>query len=245
MFRVYGGMLFEEEAHYERLRKSAEGTRIELPDLADTATKLRELVKLNEVADGTVYVQVTRGEAPRNHLFPLRAAPVTMAYCTSTPRPIAAMEQGIHTVTTPDIRWLRCDLKTLNLLPNALFKQYALDHDASDVIFHRDGIVTECSASNLFIVQGGALVTHPANHLILKGVTRDVVIRIAREAGIPALERPFSLHELAQAEEAFVTGTTVEITPVISIDGRPVGSDGPGLLTRKLQQLFYQRIGNL
>ncbi|MGF9916094.1 D-amino-acid transaminase [Paenibacillus ehimensis] len=245
VFRVYGGKLFEAEAHFHRLERTAAAVRIDLPAASSELKKqLEQLIAANSLVEGTVYLQITRGAAPRNHMFPAQAERVLMAYTTELKRPVHTMQQGISVVTMEDIRWLRCDLKTLNLLPNTLAKQYALDQGADDVVLHRSGLVTECSASNVMIVKEGAVITHPADNLILHGITRAVALRLARELGIPVAETPFTLDDLRQAEEAFVTGTTIEVTPVISVDGIPVASGSPGPVTRRLQQAFEQAISS-
>ncbi|MFN0223385.1 MULTISPECIES: D-amino-acid transaminase [Paenibacillus] len=243
VFRVYGGQLYEADAHYDRLVRTAEAIQMSLPmSKSELLGGLNELVTRNQVQEGTVYLQLTRGIAPRAHSFPQDAEPVLMAYASELKRPLAAMEKGIRTVTMDDIRWLRCDLKTLNLLANTMAKQHALSQGADDVILHRSGTVTECSASNAAIVQDGRIVTHPANHLILHGITRMVVLRLAAELGIPVDERPFTLDELRAADEVFITGTTVEVTPVIAIDGQPVAGGLPGPVTRRLQDAFAQTL---
>ncbi|WP_123040996.1 D-amino-acid transaminase [Cohnella candidum] len=243
VFRVYGGALFEADAHLARLQASADGIRIRLPhDLETLKSRLEELVRRNGLQEGTVYLQVTRGTAPRAHLFPPAAEPVTLAYCTEVKRPLAAMQAGCAAVTAEDIRWLHCNYKTLNLLANVLAKQDAADRGAADAILHRGGIVTESSASNVMIVSDGKLVTHPANNLILHGITRAVVLRLAHASAIPVEERPFTLAELRAADEAFLTGTTIEILPVISVDGSPVGAGKPGPVTRQLQEQFERAI---
>ncbi|WP_276352080.1 D-amino-acid transaminase [Cohnella caldifontis] len=245
VFRVYGGRLFEAEAHLARLRRSAAGVRLPLPHADEEWLRnLNELVRLNSLQEGTVYLQITRGTAPRNHLFPPQAEPVVMAYCTDVKRPLSAMEAGYAAITLPDTRWLHCDYKTLNLLANVLAKQAAADRGAADAILHRDGTVTESSASNVMIVKDGRLVTHPANHLILHGVTRAVVLRLAAQTEIPAEERPFALEELFAADEVLLTGTTIEVMPVISVDGKPIGSGRPGPITRRLQREFEDLISS-
>ena len=244
VFRVYGGRMFEPEAHYRRLERNAAALKLRLPfPIAQLDAKLRELLLRESVRDGTVYVQITRGVAPRAHAFPRDAEPVLIAYCTEVARPLAAIRNGIKTVTAPDIRWLRCDIKTINLLPNVMAKQEALERGADDAIFHRDGVVTECTAANLMMVRGGVIYTHPANHLILHGVTRSVVLELARAVGVPVREQTFTLDELARADELFATGTTAEITPILEVDGRPVGDGRPGPVTRKLQDAFERRVG--
>lgn len=239
VFRVYGGRLFEPGLHLERLKRSAAGIRMELPyDEEGWRRNLDELITRSLLKEGTVYLQITRGTAPRNHLFPKEAEPVVMAYSHEVARPAAAMEAGVAAITLEDTRWLHCDYKTLNLLANVIAKQTAADRGAADAILHRGGIVTESSASNVMIVSGGRLITHPANHLILHGVTRAVVLKLAAQAEIPVLEQAFTVDELLEADEVLLTGTTIEITPVVRVDDRPIGSGIPGPLTRRLQREF-------
>lgn len=239
VFRVYHGKLYEEDAHMERLRRTASAVRIELPfSIEKIGQILTQLIEQNGLNEGTVYMQITRGEAQRAHPFPAQTEPILLAYCTEVRRPIATIHTGIHAITMEDIRWLRCDLKTLNLLPNVMAKQAAIDQGVQEVVLHRSGTVTECSASNLMIIKGGVLYTHPANHLILHGVTRAVVLRLARSLEITVKEEPFSTEQLLQADEAFITGTTVEITPILQVDGKSIGNGEPGPLTRTLQNEF-------
>lgn len=263
VFRIYNGILFEKEAHLARLMRSAQEVRIPLPcSLAEIEERLERLVALNGMNEGTLYMQITRGEAKRAHPFPVNTTPVLMGYCNEVLRPITSMKDGITAVTLPDIRWLRCDIKSLNLLPNVLAKQEAIDLGCEEAILHRNGIVTECSASNIMIVQNGTIYTHPANHYILHGITRAVILKLAQKEGIQVEQRPFTLEELHAADEAFICGTTVEITPIISIDNQAVGqqwdklaiddSDSasdqahvsqPGVITRALQSALSRYIG--
>lgn len=243
VFRVYNGRLYEAAAHFERWERSAADLRIPLPAPSEELTRrLEELIRINSLSEGTVYMQVTRGAAPRSHPFPADTNPILMAYTTEARRPLNTMKEGITTVTMEDIRWLRCDLKTLNLLPNVMAKQHAIDQGAGDVILHRNNTVTECSASNIMIVKDGVITTHPANHLILHGITRAVVLRLSHGLGLSVKEIPFTLDELRAANEVFITGTTVEVTPVISIDGAPVADGKPGPNTRKLQHEFEKTL---
>lgn len=244
VFRIYGGQLFEVERHMQRLERSAAEIRLALPyDRSQIENIMDRLVAESKLTTGILYMQVTRGAAIRTHAFPENGQGIMLAYCSEAERPLQAMSEGIQAITTDDIRWLRCDLKTLNLLPNVLAKQKAVDHGVDEVILHRNGNVTECSASNLMIVKDGVLMTHPANHLILHGVTRAVVLDLARQADLDISEAPYTLEQLRTADEAFITGTTAEITPIIQIDGEPVGSGKPGTITRKLQHLFDQYAG--
>lgn len=239
VFRIYHAKLYEKDAHLARLIRSAGEVKIALPySIQEIEEKLEKLVELTGTVEGTLYVQITRGEAQRAHPFPSGSLPVMYASCTDAPRPISTIHSGITAITLDDIRWLRCDIKTLNLLPNVLAKQTAIEHGVGEVILHRSGIVTECSASNVMMVKDGKIFTHPANHLILHGITRAVVLRLAGKLGLEVLEQPFTVQELAQADEVFITGTTVEITPITYIDGKPVKQGVPGPITRQLQEQF-------
>lgn len=244
VFRIYNGGLFEADAHLARLRRSAEEVRLALPYPLETIREMLEsLCAAERVTEGMLYMQITRGEAPRTHTIPADLVPNLIAWCKPLPRPLAERERGIRAVTVEDIRWLRCDIKSLNLLPNTLAKQQAADRGADEAVFVRDGIVTECSASNLMIVKNGELWTHPANHLILHGVTRDVVLRLSARLAVPVREQPFDVDTLKGADEAFITGTTVEIMPVVRIDDTPIGTGRPGPVTLKLQAAFDQYAG--
>lgn len=240
VFRVYNGRIFEKEAHYARLERSAREIGLRLPyPIRKLDLLLEELLVKERHPNCTVYLQITRGAAPRSHAFPpAETEPILLAYCTPLARPTDSMRTGISAITEPDIRWLRCDIKSLNLLGSVLLKQKAVDSGAADVILHRDGVVTECSSSNMMVVKNGAVLTHPANHLILHGITREVVLRLATQSAIRIEERPFTLDELSQADEAFLTSTTQEVMPIVRIDGKTVGSGHPGPVTRRLQDAF-------
>ncbi|OYD09856.1 D-amino-acid transaminase [Paludifilum halophilum] len=243
VIRVYEGRPFCLSEHIQRFERSAEEIRLQLPyGRKRLEGFLQELIAKNRLKDGTVYLQASRGAAPRSHPFPDGARPVIIAYTQEAPRPLQFLEQGIQATLTKDIRWLRCDIKTLNLLGAVLAKQYAVERGCQEAILHRDGRVTEGSATNVFLVKDGILYTHPANHLILHGITRAVTIEAAKEEGIPCREEAFTTDSLFRADELFVTGTTTEISPVISIDGRKVNKGTPGPITRKLQQAFEKRI---
>lgn len=245
VFRVYNGLIYEGEAHMQRLQRTAKDVHLTLPYTSEEILDmLTQLIQQNSLIEGTVYMQITRGEAPRAHPFPTAAEPILLAYCSELKRPLTTIQNGITAITHPDIRWLRCDLKTLNLLPNVLAKQAALDHGVQEVVLHREGTVTECSASNLMIVKENILYTHPANHLILHGITRAVVLRLAHALGIPVKEEAFTTEQLLGADEAFITGTTVEVTPILQVDGHAIGNGTPGSITIKLQSEFEKTFLN-
>ncbi|MDF2923960.1 MAG: dat [Paenibacillaceae bacterium] len=240
VFRIYNGRLFEVEAHLARLVRSCGEIGISLPYPADEIEGLLlRLAAADPVETGILYMQITRGCSPRNHAFPPEGTrAVLTGYCKELPRPLAKFEHGFRVITAPDIRWLRCDIKTLNLLGNVLAKQEAVSKGADEVILHRSGIVTECSSSNLMMVKNGVVRTHPANHLILHGVTRQAVLRVAGELGVEVAEAAFDLDELRTADEVFLTGTTTEVMPVVEIDGVAVKGGLPGPVTRQLHEAF-------
>jgi D-alanine transaminase len=243
VFRVYGGKIFELEAHMERLERSAGEIRMTIPvERQRLITLLTEMVQKENVAEGTIYLQVTRGSAPRSHPIPKETSPVLTAYAKSVPRPTQATQEGVKAILFPDIRWLRCDIKSLNLLGSVLCKQEAVDRGVFETILHRDGTVTEGSSTNVMMIEKGALVTHPANNLILNGITRVLVLELASKLDIPVKEETFTLERLMNADEVFFTGTTTEIAPVIQIDDHTVSGGQPGPITRKLQDALEERI---
>jgi D-alanine transaminase len=244
VFRIYQGKLYQKEAHLRRLVQSAASIQLDLPySIEEISRMVEELNRQDNVSEGTLYMQITRGIAPRAHTFPEKASPTIYAYCKQVSRPLESMRHGIRAITMDDIRWLRCDIKCLNLLPNTLAKQHAVTQGVEEAVLHRSGTVTECSASNIMIIKNNRLYTHPANHLILHGITREVVLSIANEIGLEVRESAFDTGSLYQADEVFITGTTVEITPVIEVDQKSIGNGIPGKMTMKMQQAFEQTIG--
>jgi len=244
--RVVRGRLFEWERHARRLARGLRELRIEPGLEIDVIRSLQErLVRENEMLEGqgTVYLQITRGAAPRTHHFPPAGTPATVFLSASpfTP-PNEIRGRGVAVVTYPDYRWSRCDLKTVNLLPAVMAKQFAADHDCFEAIFVREAVVTEGSHTNVFGVIGGALRTYPNSNYILPGVTRDVVIELARELSIPVSETPIYIHEIALLEECFLTGTTSDVMPVVAINSKPVGTGRPGSITMRLYEALAGRI---
>ncbi|TCS84000.1 D-alanine aminotransferase [Tepidibacillus fermentans] len=240
--RVYQGKTFRLDDHLDRFERSAKEIFMELPfSKTETKLKITQLIEMNNLQDGIVYFQVTRGVAPRTHAFPQNAKPVLTAYTKKSPRPIDQFKNGIKVVTVEDIRWLRCDIKSLNLLGNVLAKQYAHEHQAEEAIQIRDNTVTEGSSSNFYIVENGKIYTHPADHFILRGITRIVVEEIANKLGIPFIEKLFSVKDVYRADEAFISSTTAEITPVIQVNDKVIGN-GPGPIVRAIQEEFQKLI---
>jgi D-alanine transaminase len=246
--RVVRGRLFEWDRHARRLARGLRELRIDAGLDLDTIRSLQErLVKENGILDGqgTVYLQITRGAAPRTHHFPPAGTPATV-FLSASPfvPPSDVRSRGVAVTTYPDYRWSRCDLKTVNLLPAVMAKQFASDHDAFESIFVREAVVTEGSHTNVFGVIGGEVRTYPNSNYILPGITRDVVIELAHELGIPVSETPIYLHEIAILEECFLTGTTSDVMPVVSIDGKPVGNGRPGAITMRLYEALAQRLAD-
>lgn len=244
VIKVYEGELFTAEEHLHRLVESAMKIKLKIPFTQQQLLDIvRKLVHDNQIGTGHVYMQVTRGAAPRIHQFPdPTVAPVVVAYAVNNPRPVKAMGNGVAVKSVEDVRWLRCDIKSLNLLGNVMAKQEAFEAGCSEALLHRDGIVTEGSSSNLFGVKAGKIYTHPATNLILNGITRQVVLELCREQGIQVEEKSFTIDEAFEMDELFLTSTTSEVTPITSIDGRPVSSGKPGDLTVKIQKAFATRI---
>jgi D-alanine transaminase len=241
---VNGGALVDERLHMERLRRSLGELRIDFPmTMRSLSVILHETVRRNRVRDGSVYLQVSRGVAPRDFAFP--DPPVRPSVvCYAKAKPAAALERraakGIRVVTMPDIRWRRPDIKSVSLLPNALARQAAHDAGADEAwLVDDNGLVTEGAACNAWIlIEDDTLVTRPAETAILRGVTRTVLLRAIAEAQLKVVERPFSVEEAKRAKEAFITSATSIITPVIAIDGAPVAEGTPGPVAMKLRRLF-------
>src|SRR3954453_7482151 len=241
---VVAGSLLDEERHLVRLRRSLSELRI-APPMGDAALKLvmREVIRRNGVDTGIVYLQVTRGAAPRDHAFP-KAAKTTLVVTSRRTRPPAARlaEQGIAVITIPEIRWARCDIKSVALIANVLGKQQAREAGAYEAWqVDREGQVTEGTSTNAWIVTADdTVVTRVADHAILNGVTRAAILDIIQREGYRLVERPFTVAEARAAREAFLTSTTADLLPVVRIDGAPVADGKPGPLSRKLREAYFR-----
>ena len=245
---AYRGRLFRMDRHLDRMRSGLGELRIDFDP--DTLPAMHErLLDANDLGDeevSIVYVQVTRGIAPRTHAFPsgdfADTPPSVYAFAKAYHRPSReAWDRGWEAVTVPDRRWARADIKTINLLPNVLAQQTAVDHGVKDALLIKEGIAIEGSHNNFFAVKGETVITHPCTNRILHGITREVVIELCRENGICCVERPLYVEELADCSEAFFTGTTTEVRPTVEIDGEPVGDGTPGPITRRLSEAFISR----
>jgi D-alanine transaminase len=235
--RVYRGKPFRLDKHLARLEQSVKGVEIPMPEPPEKLVSV--CLKLVEgLGEAQIYMQVTRGVAPRVHAFPHEIRPTFVAYARAvTPH---APDRTYTLKTVVDDRWGRCHLKTICLLPNILGKQRAIEAKCDEGLFVRDGVVTEGTSSNAFFVRDGALYTHPSDNRILNGVTREAVLELARQQGVRVRFQPVPLAEAMSAQEAFVTGTLTEIMPAVSIDGRPVGKGTPGPVTQKLRGAYRE-----
>jgi len=226
--------------HWRRLARNLDAIEIRNPWTEPSFIEaMRALLERTAFADGIVYIQVSRGEGPRAHFYPDDMVPTTIAYSRVFRFPDAAKkERGVQLITTVDRRWKHCDVKSVNLLANALAKKEAQRAGADEVLLVDEGAVREGASSNFFAVRGGRVITHPLDEHILPGVTRDHAITVARNAGIPLDEGTVREHELGSLEEAFISSTTLGVMPVVKIDDRPIGGGVRGTLTAQLQRLF-------
>lgn len=240
---VLGGRPVDLDRHLRRLAASREGLGIAAP-MADGALRavVGEVLRRNRIRDGLVYVQVTRGRAPRGHAFPRGARP-SLIVAARPARPAAPeLMEGVAVVTAPDQRWGRCDLKTTALLANVLAKQRAAEAGAFECwMVDAEGRVTEGASSNAWIVEGGRARTRPPGTSVLAGITRAAVIEAAAAEGIPVEERAFTPAEARAADEAFLTSTSSFVVPVVEIDGEPAGGGRPGAVTRRLAAAYAAR----
>ncbi len=246
--RAIAGRLFAWEGHAERLANGLAGLRIEAGALASSATLravCERLLAENDLTTGeaTIYLQVTRGAAKRVHAFPPAGTVPTVYAVASRFVPDRTMRaNGATAITYPDLRWARCDLKTVNLLGPVLARQAAAEAGSYEAILHRDGGVTEGAATTVFVVHDGVLRTTPLSTAVLPSITRTVVLDCARGLGIPVREEVTALSALPSVDELMVVGTTTDVQPIVALDGRPIGDGRPGPVTMRLQQAFTQRL---
>ncbi|WP_100398381.1 D-amino-acid transaminase [Bacillus sp. FJAT-44742] len=237
---VYNGRPFALNEHFQRFLESAQ--KIDMP-LAAPVDKIKSLacslIEQNNLANGYVYIQMTRGVAERNHLYERDLTSFLTGF-TKEMTFSRDKHNGISLYATEDIRWLRCDIKTLNLLGNIMAKRKAADHNCEEALQHRGDVVTEGSSSNIFMVKNKDIYTHPANNFILNGITRQVVISLAGDLKYNVIEEAFSLDDIEQADEVFITSTSAEVTPVSKIQGTIESSYPVGPVAKTLQEAFYR-----
>jgi D-alanine transaminase len=246
VLRAVNGRLFATTFHNERLDRSLAGVRIELTG-GDTPARFveigKQLLRDNGLTSGeaTLYVQVTRGATTRAHYFPPPGIAPTIYISVARFTPYSDLARvGATAISHPDLRWGRCDLKTLNLLPNVLASQVAKERGAFEAMLIRDGVVTEGAKTNFFGVVNGALRTHPCDSHILPGITRSVLRDLAAAVGIALDETPIKVGEIPKLTELFLTGTTTDVMPVVKLDDKPIGGGKPGELTRRLQKVLTE-----
>ena len=245
-FAVFGGRLADAEGHFERLWRSLSELRID-PPMSEAALLivLHETIRRNRFKDGAVYLQITRGVAPRDHPIP-NPAPSPTVVVTAKPVDYAEAEakarNGIKVLTQPDNRWGRCDIKTVGLLPNALAKTAAREAGAYEAwLVDELGFVTEGASTNAWIVDAdGVLRTRDTNANILRGVTRKTLLTLASEAGIEVSQRPFTVAEARAAKEAFITAASTFVMPVVAVDGAVIGNGQPGPVSERLRALYVR-----
>ena len=241
---VHRGRLIDEDMHLERLAFSLSELEIAPPmDLRALKAVLREVLRRNGVERGILYLQVTRGVAPRNHQFPAAARPsLVITAKRLKPVPAKYLEEGVGVITLPDLRWKRCDIKTISLLPNVLGKQKAVEEGAYEAWqIDPDGNVTEGTSTNAWIVtKDRRIVTRPLGHEILPGVTRRALLDLLRAANLTLEERSFTLEEAHAAAEAFLTSSSVFLLPITKIDGKTVGEGKPGPIAKRLRELYVE-----
>ncbi len=244
VIHFYAGQPFAMQGHVERLRKSLAAVRIDIGDeLGRLPSISAKLVEQNATPDAAVYWQVTRGSAPRKHVFPAQPRPTVMviAYPTHAldpAKPVPTVKAILH----EDIRWQHCHIKSLMLLPNVLAKNAAVEAGADEAILHRGEKVTEGTSTNVFIVDRGVVYTHPADLSILGGITRTVVLDLASEMGIEVREVPPTVTQLLEAQEVFITGSTTQVAAVIAVGERTIGSGSAGDVAGRIHRAFVKRV---
>jgi D-alanine transaminase len=243
---VYGGRLFRLDKHLQRLQNSLDAVRIPKPlDTAEWVHRLSELVIHNGAGDLSLYLQITRGSAQRDHAMPDKPHPTVFAMCSPLlPVSNEICRHGVAAIILDDIRWQRCHIKATSLLPNILLRQEALDRGAAEAILIRNGLATEGAASNLFAVIDKVLVTPPTGPYLLPGITRDLILELAAANGIPHHQTDLRREDLQRADEIWLTSSTKEILPVTQLDEKPIANGHPGPLFVRMLALYqdYKRL---
>jgi D-alanine transaminase len=245
---LYDGRFIDEDLHLARLERSLREIALPMPmPLASLRMVLREVARRNRVTEGLLYMQVTRGVARRDHAFPNKPIPPALVVTVKriAPYPTNVDRWGAAAITMPDLRWARCDIKTVNLLPNCLARQAAREKGAIEAVLYDEatGMVTEGAATSFWIVdEAGTIRTRPLSDAILPGCTRAALMAELRDAGIAFEEREFSMAELRRAREAFITSATSFVKPITKIDGAPVGDGEVGPVVRKLFEIFARHV---
>jgi len=241
VIKYYDGKPFRYQDHIDRLTRSLSEVHIEFNEIELLEIVFQSLLKKNGLAnqEAGIYLQITRGSQTRIHRFPENITPTVYATAFPFASKLDQLKNGVKVITTEDIRWLRCDIKSVSLLPNVLAAQKAYEQGAVEAIFIRSGMVTEGSHSSFMAVKNGVVYTHPDSNLILPGITKKVIFEICREHNIPIVEQGVAASELAGMDEMMIVGTGSEVSPVIQIDDQMVGNGQPGQVTRFIQEKFF------
>jgi D-alanine transaminase len=244
VLRIYAGRPWLANEHFARLEHSLAAIRIGGVDLHRLRQRMIETITAASFHEATVYIQITRGAAPRAHAFPVNSVPLELLFVQPYADGYAeARLAGGKVITHADIRWGRCDIKSTNLLGNVLAIQAAKEAGCLEALLYRpDGTLTEGTHSSLFGVVAGRMRTAPKTNAILPGVTRDLVVRLATDAGVLIDERPLNRKDLPGIAELFLTGTTSEVLPIVNVDGKPVGTGKPGPVTQRLQEAYSSAV---
>ncbi|MGA9991660.1 MAG: D-amino acid aminotransferase [Thiobacillaceae bacterium] len=237
---VYARKAFRMAEHLRRLQHSLDGIRLPNPKSeAEWISLIEELIAGQSFDNQSIYLQITRGAAPRDHAFPKDTAPTVLLMANAlTEPPRDLIENGVAAISGRDIRWGRCDLKTLNLLPNVLARQAAVERGCVEIVMFRDGVLTEGAASNIFVVKDGVILAPPKDHRVLPGITYDVVLELAAENGMATQVRDIEEMEVRSADELWLTSSSREVQAIVTLDGKPVGSGLPGPVYRRMYALY-------
>jgi D-alanine transaminase len=243
VIRFYNGKLFTLPEHLARLKRSAEGIKITLPmEPAELQIEIERLLAKSALQEGMIYLQLTRGAAPRNHVCENIAHTLLFYARELPPIPEPGAGEGVKLISVADERWRRCWIKSIALLPNILAKNEPAAKGADEAVFIENGLVTECAASNIYLILGNRLITHPVGPKVLPGITRAIILEIAPTLGLTVEERGFSLEDIRKSDEIFITSTTREVAWVAAWNNHPIRSNGCGAITKKLHQAYRQKV---
>ncbi len=242
VIKYYNGKPFRYDDHLLRLKRSLSEMEIEYDNTENLESLFQELLSRNNLTGkhAGLYLQITRGEHKRVHHFPENISPTVYAFAYHMPSFTDHLENGIKVITHEDIRWQRCDIKSVSLLANSMIYNKAVKAGAGECVLIRDGFVTEATHSSVLGVKNGTVITRPLSNLILPGITRKAIHEICAENGIPFEEKAFTEAELFALDELIIAGTGSEVTPAVSVNGLPVGNGKPGEITRFIQQRFFE-----
>ncbi|MBT9172153.1 MAG: D-alanine aminotransferase [Syntrophomonadaceae bacterium] len=239
VLRAYGQHIFRIDEHFKRLSQGLEAINIFYEPVSELKSLILEALRRSGYDAALIYLQITRGIAKRAHVPQKGMQPtVVIMVCEAPALPAELFRNGAKAILYPDLRWAKCHIKTIQLLPNTIALTQAHAESAVEAIMHKNGIVTECGSSNVFIVKNKKVKTHPADEAILHGVSRKTVLEILRNQEVPVLEEEFTVEELLECDEVFITSTRVEVMPITKIDDKPVGNGNPGQITAMLMEEF-------